>query len=194
MENNAPYVPEHPASLSETTPDTPLAHRSLFVAFAIAGTYLFGILVLLPLLVLVAILLVHVEPLTMVNVNKDICLTPILWMLGLSLASCSIGNTLSNLDRAIRRLRIASPRVAFGSVVWAFLAVSMAISAFNAFDGKSVVGETWEFISSLFGRGGKSDAGHVIMGIFWTLIALITSAIALIVSKAKTLYCYSTKQ
>ena len=192
MENNVSYVPDSPESFPETAPAAPLAPQNVFVTLALAGTYIFGTLVLLPLFVVVAIVFVKADSVTMIT--KDIVWTPILWILGLSLASYSIGNTLSYLDRAVRRLRIVPPQIAFGSVVWALLAVSMAISAFNAFVGKSVVGMTWEFISSLFARGGKSDAGYIIMGLFWTLIALIASAIALIVSKAKTLYCYSAEQ
>lgn len=192
MENNVSYVLDSPESFPETAPAMPIARQNWFVTLAIAGTHIFGILALLPLCVVLVI--VFAEPGSVTMMKKGFVWTPILWILGLSLAAYSIGNTLNYLDRAVRRLRIAPPQVAFGSVVWALLAVSMAISAFNAFAGNSVVGQTWDFLSSLFARGDKSNAGYIIMGVFWTLITLIASAIALIVSKAKTLYCYSIKQ
>ncbi len=185
MENNVSYEPESPVPFPETTPDTPIAHRNVFVSFVLAGTYLLGILLMLFTIFSLAILLQHVDVKTLVK--QDALRSSFLWSLGLSLVPFSIGDTLNNLDRAIRRVGIATPRMSFGSVVWALLAVSTGISAFNAFIGESTVGQAWEFLSSFSGKGNGSSAGHIVMGIFWTLIASIAAAMAFIASMAKTL-------
>ena len=189
MENNVPYEPESSVSLPETPSETPIAHRNVFVSLIIAGTYLFGILLMLFSLFSLVIVLNLVDAKTVVK--QDFFRSGVLWLLGLPLVPFSIGATLSNLDQAIRRLGIATVRISFGSVVWALLAVSLGISAFNAFIGESTVGQAWAFLSSLSGKGDSSSTGHVSMGIFWTLIASIASAMALIASMAKTLYCHS---
>ena len=189
MENNVSYEPESPVSLPETPPDTPIAHRNVFVSFVLAGTYLLGILLMFVTVSSLSILLNHVDVKTLVK--QGFFQTGFLWLLGLSLVPFSIGGTLSNLDEAIRRLRIATVRVSFGSVVWALLAVSIGILAFNAFAGESAVGQTWEFLSSFSRKGDSSKTGYICMGVFWTLIASIVSAMALIASMAKTLRCHS---
>ena len=189
MENNVSYEPESPVSFPETTPNTPIAHRGLFVSLVIAGTYLLGILLTLFTVLSLTIVLNHARVETVVK--QGFFQTGFLWLLGLTLVPFSIGATLSNLDEAIRRLGIATIRISFGSVVWALLAVSIGISAFNAFIGESTVGQAWEFLGSFSGKGGSSSAGHVCMGIFWTLIASIAAAMALIASMAKTLRCHS---
>ena len=93
MESNVPYVPEPPESFPETAPAAPLAPQNLFVTLAIAGTYIFGTLVLLPLVLAVTVVLVKTDSVTMIK--KDFVWTPLLWVLGLALASYSIGNTLN---------------------------------------------------------------------------------------------------
>ena len=189
MENNVSYEPESQDSFPETTPATPIAHQNWFVSFVLAGTYLLGILLMFFTIVSLIFLLDHVDVKTVMK--QDALRSGVLWMLGLSLVPFSIGDTLSNLDQAIRRLRIATPRMSFGSVVWVLLAVSTGISAFNAFTGDSTVGQAWEFLSLFSSKGDGSSAGYVLMGIFWTMIASIASAMALIVSMAKTLRCHA---
>ena len=193
MENNVSYEsyePESSFSLPETTPDTPIAHRNVFVSFVIAGTYLLGILLMLFTILSLSIVLNHAELKTVVK--QEAFRTGFLWLLGLSLVPFSIGATLSHLDQAVRRLGIATIRISFGSLVWVLLAVSLGISAFNAFAGESTVGKAWALLSS-FGKGDSSGAGHIYMGIFCTLIALTAFAMGLIASMAKMLHCDSAR-
>ena len=185
MENNVSCEPESSVSVSKATPDAPMAHRNLFVSFVLAGTYLLGILLMLFTVVSFTVVSGHL------NVKQGAVLSGFLWLLGLSLVPFSIGATLSNLDQAIRRLGITEIRISFGSVVWGLFAVLMGISAFKAFVGGSTVGQAWEFLSSISGKGDSSSAGHISIGVFLVLIASIASAMALIVSMAKILRCYS---